>query len=73
MSKIEQAVNKSLSKGWKMSKKISESYSGFFVYKPATYDNRIVYDRKSLWKLTNEGFNLDENTGDLALNILIKL
>jgi hypothetical protein len=69
-TKIKQAFDESLSSGWKMFKKISEGYSSFFFYKPATYDIRTVYDRKSLNKLINEGFSLDQDAGILALNIL---
>jgi len=67
--KISQVVDDSLAKGWKMSKKIS---SGGFFTNP-TYDHRTVYNRDALWKLTNEGFLLDEDTGSLSLNILLKL
>ena len=72
-SKINQAVDNSLSKGWLMSKKIREGYSGFFFYRDANYEYRTVYDRDTLRKLIVQGFDLEGNPGLLALNILLKL
>ena len=66
---IEKVVDESLAKGWKMSKEIGSA--SFFT--SVIYDSRIAYDRKSLWRLTEEGFFLDEEVGKLALNILLKL
>lgn len=67
--KIQEKIDDSLAGGWKMSKKIS---SGGFISSP-TYDNRTVYNREDLWRLSSEGFSLEEDEGNLVLNILLKL
>ena len=64
-----EVVYGSLSKGWKVAKKISSA--GFLS--SSTYDNRTVYNREDLKKLLDEGFFLDQDLGTLALNILLRL
>lgn len=68
-NKIKKAIDDSLKEGWEMSKRI---HSGGFFSRP-TYDRRKVYNRKDLFKLNSEGFSLNEDHGNLALNILMKL
>jgi len=61
-------------RGIKMVKLISEGSSGFFYYKPATYDKRTVYSREQLYKLSNEGFLVDDNHVEfLILDAILKL
>lgn len=69
MKKINDAVDKSISRGWKMSKRLS---SGGFLSNP-TYDIRTVYDRERLYQLNDEGFVLEDDAGLLAMNILLSL
>ena len=64
---IRQLVDESIARGWKMRKQISSG--GLFSY--STYDNRLVYSRMELFNLVREGFELNENSGLLALNILL--
>ena len=66
---LRKAVDKSLADGWHMCKQLSSG--GFFSF--PTYDKRIVYNRKQLKKLVDEGFGLDSNIGAIALNILLSL
>jgi len=60
-------------RGLEMSKLISESVSGFFYYKPATYDRRTVYSKEDLYKLTKEGFLIDSDFTCLLLDAILKL
>lgn len=68
-SKIRKAIQESLDKGWEMSKLLNAG--GLFSH--ATYDHRTVYTIEDLYRLNDKGFGLKENTGLLALNILLKL
>lgn len=69
---IHQLFDESLAQGWKMTKKISSGSSGFFSYTPSTYDNRTVYNRSDLDKLSKEGFLIDQDIGVIAINILLR-
>lgn len=59
--------------GFKMSKKISESYSGFFSYTPAHYDERTAYSIEQLKKLGEEGFYVNEDAGLFLFNMIFDL
>ena len=69
MKKIIRLVNESLSRGWKMDKKISSGG----LFSDDTYDTRTVYTREELLKLSKEGFLLVDDAGIIALNILLRI
>lgn len=54
--------------GLMMVKKISR---GGFLGKP-TYDERVVYSLKDMYKLTTEGFKIDTNLGFLLFRAFTK-
>jgi hypothetical protein len=66
---IRKAVDDSLAMGWEMRKLIQSSR----YHNDDVFDYRTVYNRKDLFRLTSEGFILWENSGLLALNILLKI
>lgn len=66
MSKLSKKVDESIAGGWKMTKLISPS--GFFT-RPL-YDDRVAFTREEVFKLSKEGFILDQNSMEIALNIL---
>lgn len=78
-SAIEIAVDASIAKGWTMKKLISRGYwnrGGLFSvgsWVDAVYDTRTVNNREDLEKLSEEGFFLDGEHGNMALNILLQL
>lgn len=75
-SAVRRAIEADIAKGWKMRKTLVEAHVGgglFSTWNPATYDHRTVYKLEDLWKLTREGFILNEDVGAKALNLLLKL
>lgn len=66
---IKKAVDESLLEGWHMYKTLNAGG----IFSNITFDKRTVYNRKELRELIKEGFSLDSNAGNLALNILLGL
>lgn len=56
--------------GLGMSKELSGGSSGFFGNTEPTYDRRKVYSVKDLKKLSDEGFQSSENTGNWIFNMV---
>ena len=68
-SDIRTLVDDSLDGGWHMYKVAKEG--GLFT--KTTYDKRIVHTRDELCELIKRGFDLEDSSGLLALNILLKI
>ncbi len=59
--------------GLKMAKKLqSSSYTFFGGHTEAVYDSRSANSLKDVFKLTKEGFTVDENVDILLFNALVK-
>lgn len=71
--KLNDAIEDSVSKGWTFSKLVKPSHIGLFSYTPAHYEYQEATTLEKVYELVSEGWSLDQNSGDIALNIVLKM